>query len=87
MDTLIMISGTITLFLILSTLICTIFNLNDYLSTLIKGILEMTMGINSIANLNIKDIYKVVLSSSFISFGGLSIHLQIYSCLNNKIRY
>lgn len=87
MDTLIMISGTITLFLILSTLICTIFNLNNYISTLIKGILEMTMGINSIINLNIKDIYKVVLSTFFISFGGLSIHLQIYSCLDNKIRY
>lgn len=87
MDTLIMIAGTITLFLILSTLICTIFNLNPYLSTLTKGILEITMGINSIVNLNINDIYKVVIITSFISFGGLSIHLQIYSCLDNKIRY
>ena len=34
-----MVSGTVTLFLILSTLIINVFNLNDYLSLIVQGIL------------------------------------------------
>lgn len=84
---LLMISGTVTLFLILSTLICNIFNLNDYLSVMVKGILEMTMGLSSLAKLSIDGIYKVIFSVMFISFGGLSIHLQIVSVLDEDISY
>lgn len=86
-NTLLMISGTVTLFLILSTLISNIFNLNDYLSVMVKGILEMTMGLSNLAKLSISDIYKVVFSVMFISFGGLSIHLQVVSVLEDDIGY
>lgn len=85
-NTLLMIAGTVTSFLIISTLICYIFNLNIYLSVIIKGVLEMTMGLSSLSLLGIKDIYKVVFSSMIISFGGLSIHLQVISILED-IRY
>ena len=85
-NTLLMIAGTVTSFLIISTLICYIFNLNIYLSVIIKSVLEMTMGLSSLSLLGIKDIYKVVFSSMIISFGGLSIHLQVISILED-IRY
>lgn len=86
-NSLLMISGTVTLFLILSTLIINVFNLNNYLSTLIQGILEMTMSIASLSLLNVGDIIKVVITTMIISFGGLSIHLQVYSVLDDKIGY
>lgn len=86
-NSLLMISGTITLFLILSTLIINIFNLNNYLTIVIQGILEMTMSIASLSILNISDILKVVITTMVISFGGLSIHLQVYSSLDDKICY
>ena len=86
-NTLLMISGTVTLFLILSTLISNIFNLNVYLDVLAKGILEMTMGLSSLSSIPINDIYKVIFSTMFISFGGLSIHLQVMTSLGEDIRY
>lgn len=86
-NSLLMISGTVTLFLILSTLIINIFNLNGYLSILLQGILEMTMSIASLSITNISDIIKVVAATMIISFGGLSIHLQVYSSLDDEIRY
>lgn len=86
-NSLLMISGTITLFLILSTLIINIFKLNNTLSILIQGILEMTMSISNLSLLNINDITKVVITSMIISFGGLSIHMQVFSSLDEKIKY
>ena len=82
-NTLLMISGTVTSFLIISTLICHIFDLNVYLETFVKSTLEMTMGLSSLSNLLICDIYKVVLSTAIISFGGLSIHLQVASVIDD----
>lgn len=86
-NSLLIISGTITLFLILSTLIINIFKLNNTLSILIQGILEMTMSISNLSLLNINDITKVVTTSMIISFGGLSIHMQVFSSLDEKIKY
>lgn len=80
-DTLLTILGTLTCFLVLSSIIINRLNLNPYNSTLLKGILEITMGLKSLSLLNINDIYKVVISSMFISFGGLSVHMQILSFL------
>lgn len=86
-NSLLMISGTVTLFLILSTLIINIFNLNNFFAIIIQGILEMTMSIASLSILNFSDIIKVVVTTMIISFGGLSIHLQVYSSLDEKICY
>lgn len=86
-DTLLMVSASVTIFLILSTLISEIFNLNIYLTTVVRSILEMTVGLSSLANTPIKDIYKVALSTCILSFGGLSIHLQVISVLDDTILY
>jgi len=86
-NSLLMISGTVTLFLILSTLIINVFNLDSFLAVTIQGILEMTMAISNLSLINVSDIIKVVVSTIIISFGGLSIHLQVFSSLDEKIRY
>lgn len=87
-DTLLLILGTLTCFLILSSIIISRLNLNSYNASLLKGLLEITMGLKSLSLLNINDIYKVVISTIFISFGGLSIHMQVLSQLiDTKISY
>lgn len=86
-NSLLMISGTVTLFLVLSTLIINVFNLNSYIAVLIQGILEMTMATSLLSSLSVNDIVKVLLTTSIIAFGGLSIHLQVISILDDKIRY
>lgn len=80
-DALLMILGSLTCFLILSSLILTHLSASPYNSSLIKGTLEITMGLKSLSLLNISDCYKVVISTMFISFGGLSVHLQVLSQL------
>lgn len=86
-NSLLNISITITLFLILSTLITNLFNLNNYLSLLIRSILEITSALSFLSKLNISDTLKVILSTGIISFSGLSIHMQIISILDDKIPY
>ena len=87
-DTLLTILGTLTCFLIISNIIINRLNLNSYNSVIIKSLLEITMGIKELSILNIKDIYKVVLSTIFLSFGGLSIHMQVISQIcYTKIKY
>lgn len=87
-DTLLMILGTLTSFLIVSSFIIEFFNFPPYEGTIIKGILEITMGLKELSLLNINDLYKVVISTIFISFGGLSVHLQIISQLvDTNIKY
>lgn len=87
-NALLLIAGTVTLFLILTTLITHIFNLNTYLSLFIRSLLEMTMSLSYLSNLNKNDTLKVVLSSIIISFSGLSIHLQVISSFEDiKYKY
>lgn len=80
-DTLLTILGTLTCFLVLSSLIINKLNLSPYNSVILKGILEITMGLESLSLLNIPDIYKTIISTMFISFGGLSVHMQVLSFL------
>ena len=78
-DTLLLILGTLTSFLIVSSLIIQALHLSAYPGIILKGILEMTMGIKELSLLPIPAIYKVVITTMFLSFGGLSVHLQVLS--------
>lgn len=80
-DTTILICGILVVFMVLSTVIVNMFNFNIYNSMLIKGFLEITAGIESLSNLKINIIYKTVISTCFLSFGGLSVHMQVISQL------
>ncbi len=74
--------GIIIFFSFITTTINHYLNLNIYSHTFLNGILEITNGLKLLSNLNINIITKSTLATFFISFGGLSIHMQIMSILN-----
>lgn len=87
-NTLLMILGTITFYMILTNLLLSLFNFNYLSSTIFKGILEITQSLNDLPFLDISLIKKEILAIAIISFGGLSIHTQIISLINDtEIKY
>lgn len=87
-NTLLMILGTVTFFMILSNLIVKLFDLNIYLDILLKGLLEITQSLNELSTISLNLKLKQLLALTIISFGGVSIHMQIYSILSEtKINY
>lgn len=87
-NTLLMILGTVTFFMILSNLTVKLFSLNIYLEILLKGLLEITQSLNELAAITLNLELKQLLALTIISFGGISIHMQVYSILNEtKINY
>ena len=58
------------------------FNISYPFDIFIKGILEMTQGLNSLINLNIK--FKEIIAIFFITFGGFSIHTQVKCILDEQ---
>lgn len=79
-DTLLLILGVITTF----SIIATIFSFNNYYS----GLLEMTQGIKYLSFTELSIELKAIIATAIISFGGLSIHLQITSILSDiKVKY
>ena len=79
-DILLLILGVVTTFAIVSTIL----GINNYYS----GFFEITQGLKylSITDLSIE--LKCVLATFIISFGGLSIHMQIISILSEiKVKY
>jgi len=87
-NTLLLIFGTITVFLIITTLINDKLNLPDFYKSIINGIFEMTQGLKSVSLLNINMKFKAVLMTMFLSFGGISIHMQVLSIISDtNIKY
>lgn len=83
-DTLLVVFGTITSTLVFSSIINNYFKFNPILN----GILEITSGLKYISIESTTILTKIILSTFFISFGGLSIHAQVMSILDNKkIKY
>lgn len=88
LNTMFLLLGIVTLFTILTSLIDNILNLNSLNSLIVSGILEMTQGIKNVNNLNLSIYLKTVLITFFISFGGLSIHMQVLSIISEaKLKY
>ena len=86
--TLFLILGVVTTFLCLTTLITNHLHLNPIKDGLLKGIFEMTQGLKYISILNLSLKWKVIISTMIISFGGLSVHMQIISILGDtEIKY
>lgn len=87
-DTLLLIFGIVTLFLIVTTIINTSFNFSSYYSSILSGIIEMTQGLKYVSLLDISLKIKGTLSVMFISFGGVSVHIQLLSILSDTdIKY
>ena len=87
-DTIITICGIVTVFLMLSQIIINTLNLNSYNAIIIKGLFEITIGIQALCNLDISEEFKMVITSMFLAFGGISVHVQVFSQIaGTKIRY
>ena len=83
-----MILGTIVFYIIITNLITTIIPVNILLEVIIKGLLEITQSLNILQNLKFTSIIKEIIAISIISFGGLSIHTQVLSIINDtKVLY
>lgn len=85
---LLLILGTISLFLIINKIITNIFSLNDFNKAILSGVLEMTGGLKYFSLLNIPLNIKATFSAMILAFGGLSVHTQVYSIIaETKIKY
>lgn len=82
-DTLLLVFGIISIFLIITTLINNCVDLSSYHQSVLSGIVEMTQGLKSISILDIPLKIKGTLSVFFISFGGVCVHMQIISILSD----
>lgn len=77
-DTLLMILGTLIVF----NLIINLLPINNLLiKNILNGFLEITTGLKGLNYLNISENIKIILSLIYLSFGGISIHMQIKSIL------
>ena len=76
--------GTIITMLVLVTLVKTN---NLFINNLFNGFLEITSGLINLSVLNIPYKFKLILTIVYLSFGGLSIHMQIKSILKDAINY
>lgn len=85
LDVLINIFGIITFTLIIINIIFTNHNLFETISI---GLIEMTTGLKLLASYNLNINLKLIISAIFISFGGISIHIQIMNILKErKVKY
>ena len=82
--------GILTTFLLLASLLINLINVSTYTEVIIKSIIEITMGLKDLGTLSISITHKTVLATTIITFGGLSVHLQVISQLigtNIKYKY
>ena len=87
-DSILMICGIVTIFMLISSIIVSTFNFDLYTSMIIKGILELTIGIEALGMQGIPIVYKAVIASCFLAFGGLSVHMQVISQISGTdIKY
>ena len=85
---LLLILGILIIFFIITTLIFNILNISENYKVIISGLLEMTQGIRNINLLDIPIIIKTIIITAFLSFGGISIHMQVMSILSDtNIKY
>lgn len=81
-NTSIIILGNLIIFTIITNLFLKYINLNEIITTLTCGILEITNGIVLTSKLNILTISKVLLTLFLLNFTSISILFQSFSILN-----
>ena len=87
-QTLLFILGVTTTFLIITTLVNQHISLSALHQSILNGFFEMTQGLKYISLLNIPLKMKGVLTVMILSFGGLSVHMQLIGILSKtKIKY
>lgn len=88
LETMFLLLGIVTIFLILTTIMSKLLPCSETTKSIIAGILEMTQGIKLVSTLPISTLIKTVIITIFISFGGISVHMQVLSIISEtKIKY
>lgn len=86
--TLAYILGTITVFLVLTTVLFKYIDLPILLKNILRGFLEITQGIKYISAMDLSIHLKGLIITIFLSFGGLCIHMQVLGIIKDiKIKY
>lgn len=84
LNTMFLLLGVVTIFLIITTCIHELFHFPDIIQAILSGILEMTQGVKMVSTLRIPDVIKASLLVGIISFGGFSVHLQVISIISSS---
>ncbi len=88
LNTMFLLLGIVTIFLIFSSLIQEYTNFPATIQTIISGLLEMTQGVKLASTINESIFFKTILITGIISFGGLSVHMQVLGIISSqKIKY
>lgn len=80
-NTLLIILGAITFFMIVSNVFIELTNFNQTFNVFLRGLFELTQGLECINQLNTSSMIKEIITIIIISFGGLSIHMQTFSII------
>lgn len=84
LNTMFLLLGVVTYFLVLTTLLQSLIPMSTSTKILLSGLLEMTQGIKLVGELSIPLFLKGLSILSFISFGGFSIHMQVLSFISEE---
>ena len=74
--------GIIILFFLITKGITTYLPMSTFQNALLSGVLEMTQGVLKVSHLMIPIFYKGLFITLLLSFGGLSVHLQVLSFID-----
>lgn len=86
--TLTYILGTMTVFLVLTTVLFKYIDLPLLIKNILRGTLEITQGIKYISGMSFSSYLKGLIITGFLSFGGLCIHMQVIGIIKDvKIKY
>ena len=83
LDVMLLILGSVTFIFIVTALIHDFLPTNEYINATIKGVLEMTQGLQALSVLPLSPFHQGLLSIMILSFGGISIYIQIISILSD----
>lgn len=87
-NTLLLILGVMSMFLVITTIIDNNISINSVLQSILNGFIEMTQGLKYISLEDIPLKLKCILSVMILSFGGFSVHMQIIGILSDtNIKY
>lgn len=80
---LLFILGNSIFFNCISSIITTNIN-NNIITTIINGFFDITKGIISTNTINCTIVFKSILITTFLSFGGINVHLQVKNIIKEK---
>lgn len=83
MEVLIFMLGSITIFQFFTNCFLLFTNESVFFKTIFTGIMDLTSGINLVPTLSISIELKALLMLIFITFGSLSVHLQVINAIKN----